>query len=165
MAGVTVRGLTSVEAEELLDRFGPNDPSPRRRSPGALQLLFLFANPMVIILLCAATASAFLGQLVDATIITVMVLLGVAINFVQTYRSHKAVERLRNQVTLTATVERDGTWMEIPRREVVPGDLIRLSAGDLVPADARLVESRAGWRLGRRKRSSSEASGTSDYSS
>jgi P-type Mg2+ transporter len=135
-------GLTSDQARQLLDRFGPNDPAPRHGTPGAMQLLLLFANPLVIILLCAATASAFLGQLVDAAIITVMVLLGVAINFVQTYRSHKAVERLRNQVTPTASVERDGAWVEISRREVVPGDLIRLSAGDLVPADAKLVQSR-----------------------
>jgi Mg2+-importing ATPase len=99
-------------------------------------------NPLVLILLIAAAASAVLGERVDAAIIAVVVVVGVAINFVQTYRSSQAAERLREQVTPTATVLRDGAWKEIQRRSVVPGDVIRLSAGDLVPADARLIESR-----------------------
>ena len=70
-----------------------------------------------------------------------MVILSIALNFFQAYRSERAVRRLREQVAPTATVMRDGKWSELPRREVVPGDLIRLSAGDLVPADARLHQS------------------------
>ncbi len=136
------RGLTSDEAAERLGRFGANDPAPLRRRSSLVQLLELFLNPLVVILLIAAAASAFLGEAVDAGIIAAIVLLSVAINFAQTFRSERAVERLRGQVTLTATVSRDGEWREIPRRQVVPGDVIRLSAGDLVPADARLVESR-----------------------
>ncbi len=135
-------GLTSDEASERLERFGPNDPAPSRRRSGAVQLLLLFLNPLVMILLIAAAASAFLGQVVEAAIIVAIVLVSVVINFVQTFRSGRAAERLRRKVTLTATVARDGDWHEIPRRQVVPGDLIRLSAGDLVPADARLIESR-----------------------
>ncbi len=136
------RGLSSAEAAQRLAEHGPNDPAPRRKRSGAIQLLLLFLNPLVLILLVAAGASAMLGQIADASIIVTMVLLGVAINFVQTYRSQKAAERLREQVTLTATVLRDGAWNEIRRREVVPGDVIRLSAGDLVPADSRLLQSR-----------------------
>ncbi len=135
-------GLTSAEAAQRLDKFGPNDPAPRRRRSGVVQLLGLFLNPLVVILLIAAAASAFLGQIADACIIAAVVLLSVAINFAQTYRSERAAERLREQVTPTATVQRDGEWREIARRSVVPGDAIRLSAGDLVPADARLLESR-----------------------
>ncbi|MBZ5607947.1 MAG: magnesium-translocating P-type ATPase [Acidobacteriia bacterium] len=135
-------GLTSEEAAERLERYGPNDPAPSRRRSSVVQLLVLFLNPLVMILLIAAAASAFLGQVVDASIIAAIVVLSVAINFVQTFRSERAVERLRGQVTLTATVSRDGEWREIPRRQVVPGDVIRLGAGDLVPADARLIESR-----------------------
>ena len=71
-----------------------------------------------------------------------MVLLGIAINFTQTYRSQQAIERLREHVSLSATVLRDGKWQEIKRHEVVPDDLVRLSAGDLIPADARLLEAR-----------------------
>ena len=135
-------GLTSEEASERLTRFGPNEPAPSRRRSGVVQLLLLFLNPLVIILLVAATASAFLGQVVDAGIIVVIVLLSVVVNFVQTFRSEQAAKRLREQVTPTATVLRDGEWLEIHRHDVVPGDVIRLSAGDLVPADARLLESR-----------------------
>jgi P-type Mg2+ transporter len=135
-------GLTSQQAAERLAQFGPNDPVSSRRRSGVVQLLLLFLNPLVVILLIAATAAGFLGQVADASIIVTMVLLGIVINFVQTYRSEKAAQRLREQVTPTASVLRDGQWQEIHRHDVVPGDLIRLSAGDLVPADARLLESR-----------------------
>src|SRR5581483_5620879 len=66
----------------------------------------------------------------------------VVLNFVQSYRSRRAAERLRDTVVPTATVRRDGQWREIPRRELVPGDIIRLGAGDRIPADARLLETR-----------------------
>jgi Mg2+-importing ATPase len=104
--------------------------------------LHLFANPLVIILLVASAIAGTLGQPVDAVIIVTMVVLGVAINFWQSYRSQQAADRLRASVSPTATVFRDGAWQETPLRNVVPGDVFRLSAGDLVPADARLVESR-----------------------
>jgi len=136
------QGLTSIEATERLARFGPNDPAPAHGRSGIVQLLGLFLNPLVIILLIAALASAFLGEVVDACIIVTIVLLGVAINFTQTYRSERAVELLRDQATPTATVSRDGEWQEVLRRGIVPGDLIRLSAGDMVPADSRLLHSR-----------------------
>lgn len=136
------RGLTSLEAEERFREFGPNDPAPAKRRSGTVDLLLLFINPLVIILLIAAALAGFLGQLVDASIIVVMVLVGIAINFYQTYRSQLAIERLRSQVAPTATVLRNGEWQEIERRKVVPGDTIRLSAGDLVPADSRLLSSR-----------------------
>lgn len=133
-------GLTQEEAERRRARYGFNEPTTKRRHGALAQLLELFANPLVLILLLAAGVSATLHDTVSATVIFVIVLLGIAVNFAQTYRSQRAVERLRQQVTSTATVERDGQWRELPRRELVPGDLIRLSAGDLVPADAALVE-------------------------
>jgi Mg2+-importing ATPase len=135
-------GLTSKEAEERLSQYGPNDPTPVRHGALAYELLILFLNPLVIILLVAAVASGILGQPVDAGIIFFMVVLGVTINFVQTYRSQRAIERLREHVSLTATVLRDAKWQEIKRHDVVPGDLVRLSAGDLVPADGQLLEAR-----------------------
>jgi Mg2+-importing ATPase len=102
----------------------------------------MFMNPLTLILLFAAGASAFLGDAVDAGIIGAIVLLSAAMDFSQTYRSQRAVEQLHDQVAPTATVQRDGAWREIRRREVVPGDLVRLSAGDMVPADARLLIAR-----------------------
>ncbi len=135
-------GLTSAEAQQRLAQFGPNDPSRSRPRSGLVDLLLLFANPLVLILLIAGVASALLGELANAAIIITVVVLGIAINFAQTYRSQRAVLRLRDQVAPTALVLRDGKWQEIHRHDVVPGDVVRLSAGDLVPADARLITSR-----------------------
>jgi P-type Mg2+ transporter len=138
-------GLSSAEALERLRINGPNEPAPVRHLTAIVQLLHLFANPLVLILLAASAIAGTLGQKIDALLITTMVLLGVAINFWQSYRSQKAAERLSSTVRPTATVLRDGTWVETPMREVVPGDVCRLSAGDLVPGDARLLDSRDLW--------------------
>jgi Mg2+-importing ATPase len=102
----------------------------------------LLANPLALVLLAASGISAIIGDTVDAAIIATLVALSAAINFVQTWRSQRAAEDLRQRVAPTATVLRDGCWCEIPRRDVVPDDIVRLSAGDLVPADAQLVEAR-----------------------
>jgi Mg2+-importing ATPase len=136
------RGLTSSEARDRLAQYGPNDPTPVRRGAAVADLLLLFLNPLVIILLVASAISAALGQRTEATIIFLIVVVSVAINFAQTYHSRRAVEKLRENVTPTATALRDGEWGEIKRYEVVPGDLVRLSAGDLIPADGRLLEAR-----------------------
>jgi Mg2+-importing ATPase len=134
-------GLSSQEAAARLSACGTNDPVPVKHGAAVFELLVLFVNPLVVILLVASVASFILGNSIDALIILVMVLLGVAINFVQTYRSQRVIDKLREKVTPTATVLRDATWQEIKRREVVPGDLVRVCAGDLIPADGQLVES------------------------
>src|SRR5512135_446322 len=134
------QGLTRAEARKRLDTYGPNDTTGLKRTSPMVQFLRLFANPLVAILLVASVVSAILGDRVNASIIIVIVLLSNVLNFVQTSRSQDAVEKLRADVAPTASVLRDGTWLELPRREVVPGDIVRLAAGDLVPADARLVQ-------------------------
>ena len=139
---VEITGLTAQEAEARLEKFGPNELTATRHHSFLSDLLHVFMNPLTLILLIAAIVSAFTGDKVDAGIICIIVLLSGAIDFSQTYHSERAVEELRNQVAPTATVLRDGEWKEIPRREVVPADIIRLSAGDLVPADARLLIAR-----------------------
>ncbi|MGA7852017.1 MAG: HAD-IC family P-type ATPase, partial [Candidatus Acidiferrales bacterium] len=141
-SGAAIVGLTAQEAEARLDQFGPNEPAAKKRRSFLSDLLHQFTNPLVLILLIAAVASAFLGEKVDASIIGIIVLLSTAIDLSQTYRSQRAVEQLRKQVAPTATVLRDGAWKEIQRHDVVPGDIVRLSAGDLVPADARLLIAR-----------------------
>ncbi|HUO94777.1 MAG TPA: magnesium-translocating P-type ATPase [Steroidobacteraceae bacterium] len=135
-------GLTSREAAALLQQFGPNDPAPAARHFAVLDFLRLFLNPLVLVLLIAATISAFLGGTTDAGIIIAIVLLSTGLDFAQTHKSENAVRQLRDRVAPTATVLRDGKWQETPRVRVVPGDVVRLSAGDLVPADARLLDSR-----------------------
>ena len=133
-------GLSSEEASRRLQQYGANELVSTRRASGLLQFLRLFLNPLIAILLVASLVSILLGDPVSASIIITMVLLSNILNFVQTYRSQNAVEHLRSKVALVATVLRDGQWHELPRRELVPGDMIRLSVGDLVPADGRLTE-------------------------
>lgn len=136
------KGLTSAEAAARLEQYGPNDPAPRKRYSAIAEFLAQFLNPLVLILLIAAIASLVLGEVVDAAIILVIVALSNILNFLQVNRSHKAVEQLQRGVAPTATVWRDERWQTVQRIDVVPGDVIQLSAGDLVPSDARLLESR-----------------------
>ncbi|HEV2200642.1 MAG TPA: magnesium-translocating P-type ATPase [Bryobacteraceae bacterium] len=135
-------GLTSEEAARRLEQFGPNDPAPVRAHSALLAFVQLFLNPLVLILLLAAGISGFTGSPIDAGIIVVVVLLGLGLDFIQTNRSQHTIERLRERVAPAATVLRDGQWREIPRPQVVPGDILHLAAGDLIPADARLVEAK-----------------------
>ncbi|HYV06503.1 MAG TPA: HAD-IC family P-type ATPase, partial [Blastocatellia bacterium] len=136
------RGLTAAGAKRLLSDHGPNELTTAGRAGNVLQILRLFANPLVIILLLASLVSWLLGERLNASIIVLMLLLSVALNFFQTYRSERAAERLRQQVAPTATALREGEWTEVHRRDLVPGDVIRLGAGDLVPADGRLLEAK-----------------------
>jgi P-type Mg2+ transporter len=135
-------GLTAQEAEARLSKFGLNDPASARHGAFAFELFHLFLNPLVIILLVASVISAFLGQKIEAELIFVIVVFSITIDFVQTYRSQRAIQRLQEHVSLTATALRDGQWQEVKRQEIVPGDTVRLSAGDLVPADGQLLEAR-----------------------
>lgn len=135
-------GLSSREAAARLADHGPNEIAPPPRFNALRQLLGNLANPLVLILLVAASVSAAFGQGVSAVVIVLMVVLSVALNFSQAYRSQAAAERLRRQVAPLATVVRDGQEREIPVREVVVGDVIHLKAGDLVAADARLIAAR-----------------------
>jgi Mg2+-importing ATPase len=134
--------LGSAEAARRLAQYGPNDPAPKKHRSQLVELLLQFTNPLVAILLLASVVSTFVGEVVNAAIIFVIVSLSVAVNFVQTFRSHQAADRLRRTVAPMATVLRDGVFADVLRASVVPGDVIRLSAGDLVPADARLLETK-----------------------
>jgi Mg2+-importing ATPase len=135
-------GLTTQEARKRLAEVGPNEPAPARHRSVLLLFLSFFASPLSVILLIASLVSALVGELVNASIIATIVLLSVVLNFIQTFRSQRAADRLRDQVAPSATALRDGVWAEVLRRDLAPGDIIRLSAGDLVAADARLLESR-----------------------
>ena len=135
-------GLTAAEAAARLREVGSNDPAPAQRTSAVRDFLKLFLNPLVLILLIAAVSSAVLGDAPSAAIIIVIVLLSNVLDFTQTHRSQRAVAELQARVAPTATVLRDGKWQEVRRTDIVPGDVIRLSAGDLVAADARLLEAR-----------------------
>jgi Mg2+-importing ATPase len=140
--GSSAAGLASREAFARFRRVGPNEPAPPRRFEALRELGTFLLNPLVLILLVASAVSAAFGQVVSSAIIACMVLLSIVLNFSQSYQSQLAAQRLRDRVGQRATVLRDGRAQEIPAREVVPGDVVRLSAGDLVPGDARLLSSR-----------------------
>ena len=139
---VSVQGLTTAQARQRLAQYGYNDLVSTRQRSTLVEFLFFFANPLVLILLAAAFVLALVGDFVNAFIITTIVVLSIVLNFMQTFRSQRAVERLRAQVAPTASVLRDGNWVELPRRELVRDDVIQLGAGDLVPADAQLISAR-----------------------
>ncbi|MGE5688724.1 MAG: cation-transporting P-type ATPase, partial [Gemmatimonadota bacterium] len=140
--GTNAEGLSSDEALERLRRIGPNVLRPRRERAVVLQLLARFQNPLILLLLVASGISALTGDLQSVSLLVGVVVVSVALDFVQEYRAGRAAEALRHSVALRATAVRDGAETEIPARELVPGDVVLLSAGNLVPADCRLLEAR-----------------------
>ena len=140
--GTSAEGLSSDEALKRLRRIGPNVLRPRRERAVVLQLLARFQNPLILLLLVASGISALTGDLQSVSLLVGVVVVSVALDFVQEYRAGRAAEALRHSVALRATAVRDGAETEIPARELVPGDVVLLSAGNLVPADCRLLEAR-----------------------
>lgn len=131
-------GLTTAEAARRLASDGPNDAVAS--GGDELQLRAVIADPLVLVLLLAAIAAGIAGDVTDAAIIVVLVALSVALNLTQTWRSKRAADRLRAGVAATAMVIRDGREQRIAARDVVRGDLLLLSAGELIAADAVVVE-------------------------
>lgn len=135
-------GLTTEQAAQRRREAGENQIERRHGHSPWIDFFTLFTNPLAVILLLACAISAAIGERFDAGLIAALVLIGTTIDFLQTYRSRRTIERLRSTVATTASVLRDGKWTELPRIELVPDDVVRLAAGDLVPADCRLLESK-----------------------
>jgi len=135
-------GLSSVEARAYLAEFGPNLFDVRQQQPLFLQFLSRFRNPLVVLLLVASAISALTGEVANFTIISMIVLFSVTLDFIQEHRAGKAAERLRQSVSVRAKLIRDGKQIEAPVADVVPGDLVILSAGDMIPADGMVLEAR-----------------------
>ncbi len=140
--GTSTDGLTADAAASRLKQFGRNALSGPAIRPWIRLLLSRFASPLVIILVVAALVSLIAREWVDATIVLGIVLLTAVLGFVQEYRASLAIEALRRRVGVTADVVRDRTRLTIPAEQVVPGDIIELSAGALIPADALVLEAR-----------------------
>jgi Mg2+-importing ATPase len=136
------RGLTGGEAAARLRRFGANELAPPPRLAALREVARRLADPLVLVLLPASVLAAAFGQLASSAVTAAMVVLSVGLNVVQGYRSQEAARRLRRRAGQTATVVRDGAARTVPVREIVPGDVLRLAAGDLVPADARLLQAK-----------------------
>jgi Mg2+-importing ATPase len=135
-------GLSTSDATDILKRIGSNRIDTAKRKSLLLAFIERFRNPLVLILLFAATVSAFTGDIPSFVIVAVIVLMSVILDVTQEYQAQRAAEALRKQVSLSAKVLRDGHPVDVPATQIVPGDIVALAAGDLIPADARLVEAR-----------------------
>ena len=135
----SLEGLSSWEASRLLKKYGFNAISGKKEKSRLVEFLLKFRNPLVFLLVFASIVSIFLGQIVSAVMIMIMIFLSTVLDFFNTYKSEKAVEKLKNRVRVTASVWRDGQLKEIPVNHLVPGDVIYLSPGDVVPADGKIV--------------------------
>jgi magnesium-transporting ATPase (P-type) len=135
-------GLTAKEADERLQKFGPNAlPAPPKKGP-LLRFLAQFANLLIYVLLASAVVTALLGHAVDTAVILGVVVINAIIGFVQEGRAERSIEAVRKLIAPRASVIRDGKRLSVGAADLVPGDLLLLEPGDRVAADARLVKSR-----------------------
>ena len=133
-------GLHEAEASERAQRHGANELAETARRGWPALLLDQFKDFMILVLLAAALVSGVIGDLVDTLAIVVIVVLNAAIGFVQAWRADKAMAALQQLAAAQATVLRGGEARAIPARELVPGDIVLLEAGNQVPADLRLID-------------------------
>src|SRR5665647_1360737 len=133
-------GLSAAEAADRLDRFGPNV-LPHAKTAGPLRrFVRQFQNPLIYILLVAGATTAALGEVVDASVIFGVVLINAVVGFIQESKAEASLDALRAMVRTQARVVRDGHTVVVSSDDLVPGDLVRIEAGDKVPADLRLLQ-------------------------
>lgn len=136
-------GLTAQEAQVRVDRFGPNALPDGAHRPVWLDLLRRLANPLVLILLGAGAAAGMTGDIASFAIILVIVALSTLLDMVQERRAAATAAALKRSIALTARVRRDGVWIDLAVDALVPGDVVALSAGNLVPADGVVIAANA----------------------
>ncbi len=135
----SLMGLSTEEVEKRLRIYGYNELAKRKKRTAIVDFLSHFRSPLVIILLIAGSIAGFLGEVINVAIIFSIVFVSVILGFYQESKAEKAAEALKKKVTTTATALRDGAKQEVGLTEIVPGDIVYLSAGDIVPADARVI--------------------------
>ena len=133
-------GLANIEAQRRLAKYGPNELLAAQPISPWHVLFEQFKNIFILILLAATVLSAFVGDLVEAVVIIIILLFAVVLGFVQEYRAERAIEALRKMAEPSTTVVRDSNEEKVPARELVPGDIVLLHAGDKIAADMRLIE-------------------------
>ncbi|MDD5109384.1 MAG: magnesium-translocating P-type ATPase [Candidatus Omnitrophica bacterium] len=133
------KGITEQEAKKRLLEYGLNEPAKKKKRNILKEIFSKFLNPLVIVLLVIGSFSLFFGEKISALIVFLMAVMSVMLAFVQEHRASKAAEKLSEMVRTTATVLRNGKSKEISIREIVPGDIVDLFAGDMIPADLRII--------------------------
>ncbi|HJV94770.1 MAG TPA: HAD-IC family P-type ATPase, partial [Albitalea sp.] len=134
------QGLTPDEAAQRLREVGPNTIRKQREWPLVARFLARLANPLILVLLLASLISALMGDTASFGFVAVIVVLSVTLDFVQEHRAGQAAQALQNSVALKARTLRDGQPVELPVSQLVPGDVVLLAAGSLIPADGRVLE-------------------------
>jgi P-type Mg2+ transporter len=140
--GTQLDGLSDSEAAARLNQYGSNEIAREKHQSGLMRLLINIKNPLVLLLLALAGLSYLTGDLRATVVILVMVVLGVVLRFFQEMRADNAAEKLQAMVSNTATLVRGGKEAEVSLKLLVPGDIIRLAAGDMVPADVRMLSAK-----------------------
>jgi len=140
--GTKLEGLSQAEAEERSSKTGPNEVAQERRQGWFVRLLKILRNPLVILLTGLSAVSYATGDARAGTVMAAMVVLSVVLRFLQEARADAAAAKLKAMIHVTATVVRDGAAREMPLRDLVPGDIIHLSAGDMIPGDVRVLTSK-----------------------
>src|SRR5690606_28378809 len=139
--GSSPSGLTSDVATEKLKRYGRNElPEGKKRTIAGI-FVSQFKDVMILILVAAAIASAFVGDPTDTAVIIAIVIVNAIVGFVQEYRAEKAMQALKQMSEVEAKVRRNNKTIRISSAELVPGDVVELEAGDAIPADIRILES------------------------
>jgi P-type Mg2+ transporter len=137
-----LNGLTKKTVEERIDKYGFNEITHEKERGWLWRLLLAAKNPLVILLLVLATIAFLTEDIRSGIVMTLMVILGVTLRFIQETKADNAAAKLKAMINVTATVIREGIQEEIALKELVPGDIIKLSAGDMVPADIRILSAK-----------------------
>ncbi|MDD4681940.1 MAG: cation-translocating P-type ATPase [Eubacteriales bacterium] len=136
-------GLNSKEVSRRLERYGANELAEKKQISMAQKIIAQFKDVMVLILIAASVLSAFLGDYIEAAVILAIVVINAVLGLVQEGRAEKALEALKKMSSPQAKVKRDGAINQVDSSQIVLGDIVVIEAGDLVPADIRLVESQS----------------------
>jgi len=135
----SAKGLSEQEAKTRLQEYGFNEPAKKKKRTILVQILSKFINPLVIVLLVIAGFSLFFGEKIEALLVILMAIMSVGLSFMQEYKAGKEAEKLSEMVRATATVYRNGKAREVKITQIVPGDIVDLFAGDMIPADLRII--------------------------
>jgi Mg2+-importing ATPase len=138
----SLHGLPEADAEERARTTGPNEVAQERKQGWFIRILKIIRNPLVILLSTLSAVSFLTGDARAGTVMAIMVALSVGLRFWQEARADAAAEKLKAMIHVTATVMRDGAAREIPLRDLVPGDIVNMAAGDMIPGDVRLLSSK-----------------------
>ncbi len=138
----SLQGLSEMEVETRRETYGLNEVAQEVKHGWFWRLMTTTHNPLVILLTALAIISFATGDVRAGTVMCLMVLLGVMLRFIQESRADTAAAQLKAMIKVTATVIREGQAIEVPLKELVPGDIVKLSAGDMIPADLRVITSK-----------------------